>query len=621
MASRTLKFKLTLGAISIGVLLLLTQFFWQWHFLRGEVTHRIEQEQYALVSELANNLDAQIEERQQALVAAADLFPLDRLHDIDRLESQLRREAALLTVFDDLYIFDPHGNLLVDWPIKAGRRGLDMSERDYIQVTRRLLKPAISKPILGRATRQPIIVMTAPVLDGHGELVAIMAGVLNLHRANLIGELSQRKIGRTGYYYLVSAERLFIAHPDRERILQPIPSSEDNPMLANAFNGFEGTTEGVNSKGLRGMYTFKRMPNTGWILASVVPEDEAFLPIRRIQQGMTSIAVVLILILLPLLWFFSRRMLQPLNNLANAMHERAAHMDVTQPPVPVQETGSTEILTVTRAFNDFLSAHNRAQDELGNAKTAAEAANRAKSEFLANMSHEIRTPMNGIIGMTDLALLSTTDPEICDYLKIARSSADSLLAILNDILDMSKIEAGKLHIEAQPFDLRAVVREVLDLMAPALEEKGLTHQLILAPDLPKQVIGDPLRMRQVMLNLLGNAQKFTRAGGVTISVDTAARDRQSLTLAVAIQDTGIGIPADRLDVIFHAFTQADGSTTRHFGGTGLGLTISSQLVGLMGGTLGVESREGEGSTFRFTLKLGLLETTAASQEHALLPTE
>jgi signal transduction histidine kinase len=605
MASRTLKIKLTLGAIALGVLLLLTQFLWQWQYLRGEIAHRIEQEQFAIVSELADTLDNQIDERLDALSAAAALVPADRLHDPGRLEDQLRRETALLTFFDDLYIYDAHGKLLVDWPVKAGRRGLDLAERDYIKKTQQTLQPAISQPIIGMATRRPIIVMTAPVLDNAGRLVAIMGGVLNLNRPNLIGELGQRKIGESGYFYLVSPERIVMAHPDRALILKPAPPDSDNPLLGKAIAGFEGTAEGTNSRGLNGLYTFKRLQRTGWILASVVPATEAFRPVAMIQKGMALITAVLVLALLPLLWFFAQRLLRPLGELAEAMRARASHLDVSHPPVPVPEAGSTEILTVARAFNDFLAAHNRAQDDLARAKAAAEAASRAKSEFLANMSHEIRTPMNGIIGMTDLALLESPEGEVRDYLKIVHSSAGSLMAILNDILDMSKIEAGKLQIEQSPFDLRAVAREVLGLMVPSLEEKGLAYRLDLAPELPALVVGDALRVRQVMLNLLGNALKFTREGGVGLAVGIEARNADGLVAVVAVRDTGVGIPADRLDAVFHAFTQADGSTTRHFGGTGLGLTISSQLVELMGGRLNVESREGQGSTFSFTLKLAL----------------
>lgn len=599
----SLKLKLTLGAIAIALLLLLVQFFGQFYSLRGDLTARIESEQFQLLSVLGNHLDDKIDERLSALAQSAQSVPQDKLDDLKALEQHLQNEHALLTLFDDLYIFDYNGNLLVDWPLKAGRRGLDMSGRDYIQAVRSERKPFISQPILGKATKQPIVVLAAPVLNNKGELVAIVGGVLNLYKPNLIGSLASRSIGESGYLYLVSGDHLFISHPDKTRIMQATPPAADNPSLARAYEGFEGTLEGSNSRGLQGLFTFKRLQSTGWILASVVPSEEAFRPIVVIQRNMAVITLLLMLIATPLLWFFSVRLLHPLGQLARQMRERASSMQPGLPAKPVAEIGSHEIRTVAAAFNEFLGARNDAEIALAQAKDAAEAASRSKSEFLANMSHELRTPMNGVIGMIELARMNALDGESDELLKIARNSAESLLAILNDILDVSKIEAGKLSIDNTPFEFAELTREVLRLMEPLINEKGLSHSLTFPADLPETLIGDPLRIRQVLLNLIGNAIKFTHQGSVAVDVKIVAKNSAGLTLSIAISDTGIGIPNDRLDAIFHAFTQADGSTTRHFGGTGLGLTISSQLVELMGGKLSVESQEGQGSTFRFTLPL------------------
>ncbi|TWT77130.1 Signal transduction histidine-protein kinase BarA [Posidoniimonas polymericola] len=243
------------------------------------------------------------------------------------------------------------------------------------------------------------------------------------------------------------------------------------------------------------------------------------------------------------------------------------------------------------------------EEQLRVAMQAAEAASEAKSQFLATMSHEIRTPMNGILGMAELALRSELTPQLSTYLQTVKQSGEALLMLLNDVLDFSKIEAGKMEIEEIEFDLRAVVRDAVKLMSAAAGKKGVELLFQVAPRAPKLILGDPNRLRQIIVNLVGNAVKFTDEGEVVVSAEAAPKLGRGWVLRFSVRDTGPGVPAEKQNEIFEAFRQSDGSTTRKYGGTGLGLSISTELVGLMGGRIWLESEVGQGSTFFFEIPL------------------
>jgi signal transduction histidine kinase/CheY-like chemotaxis protein/HPt (histidine-containing phosphotransfer) domain-containing protein len=589
------------------------------------------------VSALNEHITAYVNDHEHAVKSLASALTT-LSGDNGRQQKLLDQYHGVYPGFITLFVADRLGVVREIYPPRDSDPP-PVSDREYFIAAVQTRQMAVSDVILGRLSYVPIVTIAVPIFDGAGAVAGVAGGSLDLSKFErfvqnfrtlpdariTVVDQHARVIFTSGKTGFTALEAL-----DQDDLLRA------SPQAVNGVYRYERRLETDSIEAPR-LAAVAVMAPTGW----KVFVEQPLVNIRLQATGYYGFALALMLLAFGGAVLgaraFARRVTRPLEEVVAVVRNISAHGGYAEAKLTVAPPAEIAALledvngmqtrladsyrqleqaliqrerlnTELRALTEDLDRKVRDRTvELVAATHVAEEANQAKSEFLANMSHEIRTPLNGIIGMTELALDTGLSLEQREYLTMVKSSADALLSILNDILDFSKIEMRKLELEAIPFSIRDHLADLLKPLALRAEQKDLEVVCHVLPDVPNVAVGDPGRLRQVIVNLVGNAIKFTERGQILVQVEAMPRTADGMVLHYFVSDSGMGIPDDKQQAIFEPFKQADGSTTRRFGGTGLGLTISSTLVELMGGRIWLESAPLEGSTFHFTVTLGLTD--------------
>lgn len=558
---------------------------------------------------VARRIDNSLHLRQFALhELSKQLSDGQKLLEPASLQDQLDARIQLHQYFSaGLLIVDNQGLILASSPHLLGEDRVDLIHHQYFQKLRASSEPYISSPLLGGI---PHLVVGAPVFNDAHDFLGAVYGKIPLKRDNLLLDISEEMIGDEGQLWLLDLEQDLIVTSSQKEFAMSRFSSLNMPELVNKVQQRQETGRAKDSQGRALLFTASPMAQKNWLVVHTFPSHQVMAPVKRLLLIITLSVVWLMLLVAGMTYWLIHRQLK---GLRRASTQISKMLNKDQPVHPLDVERQDEVGLLVTAFNQLLDKQQQQSLDLQKAMQKADAANRAKSEFLANMSHEIRTPMNGIIGLSSLSQEEKNPARLQDRLQKINQTGRLLLGILNDILDFSKIEAGKLSLVVENF----VLQEVLDQLALMFDDIALKRQLrllfIVQPNLPRVFKGDPLRLLQVLTNLLGNACKFTEAGGlVELEVHASGQSGENWTcLKFSVRDTGVGMTPEQIARLFEPFTQVDNSSTRRYGGTGLGLVISRRLVEKMGGELKVESSQGQGSCFSFCLHLPFLASDTA----------